>query len=269
MARHRQTPMDGGLFPLPAQQRSREPLHEEPRGEDKKAHERKLVGMYKAIVLGKKSLIKYVYEDPKAWQRISKVWSWVQSQGIDRYKYADGLWWLIFSVLEKERNDDFKRLKDSWRWMGGLRKDVLFACGVKEHGEFLNWVIKQRVGVQNDSMPWMFEEAIKGILRILTNHDDLLVGYRESVEERLGRYEYKEHFVAEARIKAFEELLYDILFTLKHKAGLSKEELKKAYKKIVKSKEIQKELSRMAIRIAKMISPEYFVNTASQDTQNV
>ncbi len=263
MARHIRTHEIGELFPAP--QPRREPLHEEPA----EAQERKLFGMYKAIVLGKTSLMKYVYDDPKAWQRISKVWSWVESQGIDRYKYADGLWRLIFSVLEKERNNDFKRLKDSWRWMGGLRKDVLFACGIKEHCEFLNWVIKQRVGVQNDSMLWMFEEAIKGILRILTNHDDLLVGYRESVKERLGRYEYKEHFIAEARIVAFKELLYDIFFTLKHKTGLNEEELKKAYKKISKSKEIKKELSRLAVKIASMISPDYFVNTASQDTQNV
>lgn len=235
-----------------------QPLHEEGANKEE-AYERKMRGMYKAIVLGKRSLVEYVYEDPKAWERIAEVWNWIERQGPDEYKYHKSAWWLVFSMLEKENEKSYEGLKHSWRLLGDVRKKILFACGAKEHSEFLYWVIKQRISVLNDSMPWMFEDAIKGILLILTKDDDLLAGYKEGVKEKLCRqeYRYKEHFIVNARIAAYRELLYDIFFTLKNGGGLTDAELKKVQKKIAKNKEIQKNIDKVAVKIANMINPEF------------
>lgn len=237
-----------------------QPLHEEALSK-KEAYERKMRGMYKAIVSGKRSLAEYVYEDPKAWERIAEVWNWIEEQGVDRYKYQKNAWWLVFSMLEKENEKSYEGLKHSWRLLGDFRKKILFACGAKEHSEFLYWVIKQRINLLNDSKPWMFEEAIKGILLILTKDDDLLAGYKEGVKEKLCGHEYrcKEHFIVNARIAAYQELLYNILFTLKNRGGLTDAELKKAWKKIAKNKEIQINMGRVAVKIANMIKPEFFI----------
>lgn len=245
------------------------PLHEEGANE-KEAYERKMRGMYKAIVSAKRSLVKYVYEDPNAWKRIAEVWDWVERQERDWHGYHKNAWWLVFSMLEKENEKSYEGLKRSWRLLGDFRKKILFACGAKEHSEFLYWVIKQRISVLNDSMPWMFEYAIKGILLILTKNDDLLAGYKEYVEKKLcgHKYEYREHFITDARIAAYRKLLYDILSILNNRGGLTDAELRKVQKKIAKNKEVKINVGKVAVKIANMINPEFFINTASQHTQN-
>jgi len=234
MARHIRTHTGGGLFPLPAPERSREPLHEERRGVNK--------GFFKQVVLYRNlDLInKYFVENPNRWGSLKELMCFDYSAhnefiGKDR-DIKKGFWLIIFKMLEKEKEEGYEKLKKAWKELGEKRKDILFACGVGEikHPDFLVWVIKKRVTdvVYNDSMPQLLITAMKGIVKIVAW--DVLLSERreENVRARLNAKQYPEEYrMIMAREIAMGYVWEEVIRLLKD-SGLNDYEIEKLVKRL-------------------------------------
>ncbi len=178
-------PQIGSLFP------NIEPKIEE----DKKQN----IGFWKQIILYRnRNLIEKYPEykkEKKIWMILKNVWVGF-SATYEPFEYNKKIeknrWRFLFELLGYEKKNDYERLKKSWENLGDFRKTIIFACsaGKETHEDFLAWVIWKRLDgvkrMENDSMPWMLNNAVQALLKIMLSKEY----YQESIKESV-RWEIK------------------------------------------------------------------------------
>lgn len=228
------------LFPFP---------HQEPKVEEqviKTKKERGTMGLYKQAALFRNDKLaeKYVYNDKNAWGWIKNVWEWKNSQYKDKFEYdrpvEKNRWRFLFKMLEKEKENDYKRLKKSWNGLGDFRKTIIFAMSRanEEHKEFLTELLKERLPIKNDTLPNIFNSLIEGFLHLMFKKQDpdISWGRRMTVEEieekiREKYADYPERTIKGSIIDEVNRDIYKELLWFFKNLGLSKEEIEKIRRK--------------------------------------